>query len=343
MKRFFVKSGITILSAVIFLASVIICMSSANSVEYMKISEMAEKNSEYISAPTALPWQNYGKADKSLLKTDISPLTLEDFSYIVLDGIKIDMPCTLGDLAEYFEMRYLVYPNGISAFIMKDDITFATAAAEYNGGEPPYSDCYVTSFFPTPDNSAPEIVIGGIPTGISFAEYNRLTGGNGEYDFVEYMVFETGEEEYLVVDRGVPYSDGSYAPIEQIGIYKNPGEEELAGWKRTEFEPIIDRVYYSESYIPENYSPISIDELDFSKLGTALEITDNPCICIYDVIIGYKAMGEEVYAGIESYSRIDNEHEFIEFRIYNLNDEWINSVKTVLKNGQKLGEALVIE
>ncbi len=343
MKNFFIKSGITILSVVIFLASVIICMSSANSVEYNKIAEMAEKNSEYISPPTSLPWRNLGKADTSLLKTDISPLKLDDFSHIVLDGIKFDMPCTLGDIAEHFEIRYIVSDNSVNAFIMKDNITFASAAAEHNGGEPPYSDCIISRFYPYLYKTGPEIIIGGIPSNISFAEYNKLTGGNGEYDFIKDIVFETAENEYLVVGCGIPYSDGDYTSIESIELYKNPSKEEMDSWKSTSFEPIIERVYYSESYIPKDYSPISIDGLDFSNLGIALEITDNPCICVYDVIIGYKAMGDDVYAEIDRFRRIDNEHEFIEFYIYNQNDEWVNSVKTVLKDGQKLGEALIIE
>ncbi len=345
MKKFFIKSGIALLSSVIFLASVIICMASANNLEYIKITALAEKNSDLIEPPSKLPGQNYGKADSNLLKSDTLPLTIDDFSYIVLDGIRIDMPCTLGDIAEHFEIRCLAAMDGIRAFIMKDDITFASVTAAYNGSKPPYSDCIVTDFMPYQQEMGfiPEIIIGGITHSTSFAEYNRLTGGNGEYAFIKDIVFATGENEYLVIGQGAPYSDGSYIPIEFIRHYKNPTDEEREDWEFTEFEPIIDKVYCSDSYIPAEYEPISIEGLDFSKIGAAIELTDNPCICIYDVLLAYSAMGTEAYAEIESHRRIDYAHEYIEFYIYSSDGELINRAKTVLKDGQRLGEALLIE
>lgn len=339
MKNFLMKSGLSVLSVGIVIAAVVICMAGANRTEYMKLADMAENNAEYVSPVTNSPGQSRGKADESLLKKGNDPFTAEDFSYMVLDGIRIDLPCTLGDLEEHFELKFQtkpgVYEDG-AAWVSKDGVRFMKVT--YYGTENSnmsYSDCVVYEIIPYLYlGFAPEVVLGGVSSeaDLSDAELKKLFGGTEEYVFSRNLFFETAGNGFVMVE--------CYSGFIKLKFYDSM--DDVKESDRAVYFTLYDpaEIHMKDSYDPETYEPISLDGLDLSAVG--IEMAEEPEQCLYDILLDYQKENTEAYIEIWTPELIDDSHVYLNGRVFDSEGNFLTVVGAVLCDGQELGEALVV-
>lgn len=224
MKSFLIKGAAALLSGFIFINIVIVCMSGAKRLDYMNVEAMAQAQAENIKPVTNPPGQSYETADESLLKNDDGPFTAEDFSYMVIDGIRIDMPCTFGELAEHFDMAYHISRDRLVVYVCKDNVPFMNIRCDKGDSKPPYSDCVADEIgfrmFLDFSNRAllPEIIVGGIDiTQEDFSGFQALEADGGEYK--TYLTFETEDNRYICI------LDGSAPTIRYYDSYDEMPEE----------------------------------------------------------------------------------------------------------------------
>lgn len=338
MKNFLMKSGISALSAVIVIAAVVICMSAANRLEYMELADTAEKNAEYISPVTNSPGQNAGKAEADFLKKDMEPFTAEDFSYMVIDGVQIGLPCTVGMLAEHFELKFQETgrdETGI-AYVAKDGIRIMQIRYYKNAdSKAPYSDCVAYEITPCNTDFSSEVVLGGISNkaGLTDIELNRFFGGTEEYIFKKNLFLETEENGFIMVEKNLDFISITYYD----GIEDADETKRLVSFQL--YEP--SEIRLKDSYDPETYQPISLDELDLSAFSDEIDMESERCI--YDVLLEYQTKGQDVCVYIWSNQMIDDSHAYLFGEVRDPAGTPLASVCAVLCDGQELGESLVTE
>lgn len=347
MKNVLIKGGIVVFSAFIFMNIVITCMSAGKRLEYVNVAELAKKNAELVKPIVNPPGQSYGTADESLLKDDDEPFTAEDFSYMVIDGIRIDMPCTVGDLAEHFGIRYIGgsdYRNQSVLYVCKDDVPFMSVKYDKKDSKPPYLDCPAESIFFDESLAGafiPEIIVGGInivPEAAAVRDFQTSGADGKEYVFVkDNLVFETTEGGYVRVDTSWHLRIYFYDSYDEM--YEDIGEDDL---KKTAFKLLTTEVHLSDTYDPESYEPISLEGMDLSEMD--VEIMENPDTCIYDKLLDCRKNGREACMEICNSVQLDEQHVYLEGTIYYENDDESGiAVKAILRDGQELGEALILE
>lgn len=231
-------------------------LSNLNDYNYTK--RAAEKNSELAAAGYEIPVAT-AKAPAEVMRTEPAPITAEDLSYIYIDGIKIDFPCTLADIQKHFETKRFVgsydeekaqYSG--SEIIMKNGIGFYRVIYAADTRKPSPEECIVKS----------------IDTLGSFGNYGKyfpqyVAAGMDIVNTTEEEFFHLAalnENEYLTTDLIIcPQGDDGYTALDfknnKIAYYKKDDPEEMKTIEN--IKPILIK---TELRLPEDYDIETVSE-----------------------------------------------------------------------------------
>ena len=225
--------------------------------DYNSIKRMAKKNSGIASAGPEIPAVS-AKAPAEAMRTEPAPITAEDLSYIYIDGIRFDFPCTLAQIYEHFETQpysnsfdektsaynrtETLLKNGVSTYMITCTADSKDAPPEkwiirsIGRGTNHYSEKY-----------SPQLVIAGMEIfRTSDEEYLHLSA--------------LDENEYLTSDRLIiPHKNDGY-------IVFNPDNKALYFYKNNDpdLQNNLERSYpvliKNELRLPEDYDPEIVPE-----------------------------------------------------------------------------------
>lgn len=240
-------------------------LSNLNDYNYTK--RAAEKNSGLAAAGYEIPAAT-AKAPAEAMRTEPAPITAEDLSYIYIDGIKIDFPCTLADIQGHFETRKFVG-------------SYDEEKAQYSGAEILMKNGMgfyrVTYYADTRKPSPEECMVKSISAFSSFISYGKyfpqyVAAGIDIVNTTKEEFFHLAaldENEYLTTNLIIcPHGDDGYNAFnfehKQITYYKKDDPEDMKTIEK--LNPILIK---TELRLPEDYSienvPGSKEELrDFA-------------------------------------------------------------------------------
>lgn len=241
-------------------------LSNLNDYNYTK--RAAEKNSGLVATGHEIPAAT-AKAPAEEMRTEPAPITAEDLSYIYIDGIKINFPCTLADIQKHFETKRFVgsydeekaqYSG--SEIIMKNGIGFYRVIYAADTRKPSPEECIVKS----------------IDTLGSFGNYGKyfpqyVAAGmdivnTSEEEFMHLAALD--ENEYLTTNLIIcPHGNDGYTAFnfeqKKIAYYKKDDPEDMKA-----IENIIPSLIKTELRLPEDYDPETVSESKEELMETAL-------------------------------------------------------------------------
>lgn len=242
-------------------------LSNLNDYNYTK--RAAEKNSGLAAAGYEIPAAT-AKAPAEAMRTEPAPITAEDLSYIYIDGIKIDFPCTLADIQGHFETRKFVgsYDEEKSEYtgveiLMKNGVGSYRIAYTADTRKPSPEECMVKS----------------ISTFGSFINYGKyfpqyVAAGmdiinTTEEEFMHLAALD--ENEYLTTNLVIcPHGNDGYTAFnfeqKKIAYYKKDDPEDMKI-----IENINPSLIKTELRLPEDYDPETISESKEELMETALK------------------------------------------------------------------------
>ncbi|MDE5577487.1 MAG: hypothetical protein K2J11_08885 [Oscillospiraceae bacterium] len=369
----FFTAGLTVLIFFGILHSMSL-LSDLNDYNYTK--KAAEKNSGLTAAGYEIPAAT-AKAPAEAMRTEPAPITAEDLSYIYIDGIKIDFPCTLADIQEHFETRRFVgsYDEKKAQYsgaeiLMKNGMGFYRVIYAADTKKPSPEECKVTSIdtlglFGNYGKYFPQYVAAGM-------DIVNTT----EEEFLHLAALD--ENEYLTTDLIIcPHGDDGYTAFnfkqKNIAYYKKDDPEDMKI-----IENINPSLIKTELRLPEDYDPETVPESKKELMEIALKYyyvfdEDNAAASFYDTYYNKAAeTAEDTYltayeflaADFGEYNAIYYELTDIKvLRVYDIVDggndyydidylkvsaicyiEDYGFIQTdmILKAGDKLGDALII-
>lgn len=189
--------------------------------DYSYIKRAAEKNSGLAAAGPDIP-AAMAKAPAEAMRTEPSPITAEDLSYIYIDGIRLDFPCTLAQVQERFETdKYIFfYDNKTSKYrgaeiLMKNGVGSYRISYTADSKAAPPEECTVTSIgiWGFSGKYSPQLVIAGMDVSNTSDEdflYLAALDGN-EYLTTNLITHPYGSGGYIALN----FTSGSIAYLEK--------------------------------------------------------------------------------------------------------------------------------
>ncbi|MBD5138934.1 MAG: hypothetical protein HDT24_06480 [Ruminococcus sp.] len=207
MKETVYKFFTAVLMALIFLGMLhsMSILSDLNDYNYVK--RAAEKNSGLAAAGHEIPAVS-AKAPAEAMRTEPAPITAEDLSYVYIDGIKFDFPCTLADIQRHFETKKytLQYDEESSRYrgveiLLKNGVgSYRIVYAAESKNTPP-EECIVTSIWTHgySEKYSPQLTMAGMDIyNISDEEILRLAALDGnEYLKNNLITYPHGNDGYI--------------------------------------------------------------------------------------------------------------------------------------------------
>ncbi|MDE6599245.1 MAG: hypothetical protein K2K34_04105 [Oscillospiraceae bacterium] len=180
-------------------------LSDINDYNYAK--RAAEKNSGLAAAGPDIPAVS-AKAPAEAMRTEPAPITAEDLSYIYIDGIKFDFPCTLADIRQHFETKkYILQYDEESSRYRGVEILLKNGVGSYrivyaaDSKNTPPEECIVTSIWVSGHSEKyyPQLTVAGMDIyNISDEEILRLTALDGnEYLTTNLITHPHGNDGYV--------------------------------------------------------------------------------------------------------------------------------------------------
>lgn len=247
-------------------------LSDLNDYSYTK--RAAEKNSGLAAAGYEIPIAS-AKAPAEAMRTEPAPITAEDLSYIYIDGIKIDFPCTLADIREHFETRRYAgsYDEEKSEYtgtelLMKNGVCSYLIGYTSDSRKPLPEECLVTS------------IAGRIGHIGKYAPQFAAAGmdivNTSEEEFMHLSALD--EEEYLATDLIIfPCGNDGYTALnftnKRIAYYEKDDPEDMKTLNKLNPKLIKTELRLPEDYTPENVSE-SKEELKEFALEYAASVSD---------------------------------------------------------------------
>ena len=237
--------------------------------DYNYTKKAAEKNSGLTAAGYEIPAAT-AKAPAEAMRTEPAPITSEDLSYIYIDGIKIDFPCTLADIQEHFETKRFLgsydeekaqYSG--SEIIMKNGIGFYRVIYAADTKKPSPEKCKVKSIdtlglFGNYGKYFPQYVAAGM-------DIVNTT----EEEFLHLAALD--ENEYLTTNLIIcPHGNDGYIAFnfeqKKIAYYKKDDPEDIKI-----IENLNPSLIKTELRLPEDYDTETVSESKEELMDFALK------------------------------------------------------------------------
>ncbi|MDE7290399.1 MAG: hypothetical protein K2N71_13045, partial [Oscillospiraceae bacterium] len=215
------------------------------------------------------------KAPAEAMRTEPAPITADELSYIYIDGIKIDFPCTLADIREHFETRRYAGSYDEEKFkytgteiLVKNGVCSYLIGYTSDSRKPLPEECIVTSVagrIGHVGKYSPQLVIAGMDiVNTSEEEFMRLSA----LDMEEYLT-----SDLIICPQGNDGYTALNSPTNRITYYKKADPEDMAT-----IEEITPRLIKTELRLPEDYDPETVseskEELKEFALEYAASVTD---------------------------------------------------------------------
>lgn len=343
-------------------------LSDLNDYNYAK--RAAEKNSGLAAAGPEIPAVS-AKAPAEAMRTEPSPIAAEDLSYIYIDGIKFDFPCTLADIQEYFETRkYMLQYDEKSSEYNGAEILLKNGVGSYritytaDSKASPPEECTVRMIgdMGFSEKYSPQIVVAGMDIfRISEEEFFRLAALDGnEYLTNNLITYPHGNDGYISLNY----------KSKTIAYYKKDNPDDMKTIE--ELTPILIK---TELRLSEDYNAESVSEGKEELRDFALEYftSNNETYTFY--IKSYRETAKttvnDLYSTAYEFLADDSdEYNALYYELtgiesltkYDINDQRIDTgylrvvadcyiegydepVQTdmILKAGDRLGDALIIQ
>ncbi|MDE6709093.1 MAG: hypothetical protein K2J76_01245 [Oscillospiraceae bacterium] len=262
----FFTAGLTVLIFFGILHSMSL-LSNLNDYNYTK--RAAEKNAGLAAAGDEIPVATV-KAPAEAMRTEPAPITAEDLSYIYIDGIKIDFPCTLADIQEHFETRRFAggYDEekakySCTEILMKNGMGFYRIGYTADTRKPSPEECTVNSISTTGafDNYGkyfPQYVAAGMD----------IVNTTDEEFFHLAALYEN---EYLTTNLIIcPHGNDGYTAFnfeqKRIAYYRKDDPEDMKTIEK--LNPVLIK---TELRLPEDYDIENVPESKEALREFALE------------------------------------------------------------------------
>lgn len=282
----FFTAGLTVLIFFGILHSMNL-LSYLNDYNYAK--KAAEKNSGLAAAGYEIPISS-AKAPAEAMRTEPAPITAEELSYIYIDGVKLDFPCTLADIREHFETRRYAGSYDEEKFkytgieiLVKNGVCSYQIGYTSEARKPLPEECIVTSIagrIGHVGKYSPQLVIAGMDiVNTSEEEFMRLTA--------------LDENEYLTTNLIIcPQGNDGYTAFnfeqKKIAYYKKDDPEDMETLES--LNPILIK---TELRLPEDYDIENVSDDKEELRQFALEYYD------YDENEKYLSFSDEYNKKVE--------------------------------------------
>lgn len=221
--------------------------------DYNYIKRAVKKNSGLAAAGNDIPAVS-AKAPAEAMRTEPAHITAEDLSYIYIDGIKFDFPCTLADIREHFDTgRYTGYFNEEKSkytgteILMKNGIGSYRISYSADSRDPSPEECIVKSIGISvySEKYSPQLVAAGIDIfHTSQEEVIRLAALDGnEYLTTDLIAYPYGNDGYIALN--FVYNTISY--------YEKDDPDDMKTIEK--LKPLLIK---TELRLPEDYSPEAV-------------------------------------------------------------------------------------
>ena len=363
--------------AVLFFGGMLHSMSLLRKLnDYNYTKRAAEKNSGLTAAGYEIPAAT-ATAPAEAMRTEPAPITAEDLSYIYIDGIKIDFPCTIADIQKHFETRRFVgsydeekaqYSG--SEILMKNGIGFYRVIYTADTRKPSPEECMVKSIdtlgsFGNYGKYFPQYLVAGMDiVNTTEEEFLRLAAlDQNEYLTTKLIICPHGNDGYTAFDF----------KLKKIEYYKKDDPEDMKT-----IESVNPSLIKTELRLPEDYDienvPESKEELrDFALEHYTFDENDEAAIfygtyyknAVETVNDTYLTAYEFLAVDYDEYNALYYELKDIEvLRTYDIvdgNEDYYDTdylkvsadcyfegyddpieVDMILKAGDNLGDALII-
>lgn len=267
VKEMIYKFFAAVFTALIFFGTLHSMSVLGNLNDYNYIKKAAEKNSGLTAAGHDIPAIS-AKAPAEAMRTEPAPITAEDLSYIYIDGIRLDFPCTLAQIQEHFETdKYIFsYDNKISKYrgaeiLMKNGVGSYRIAYTADSKSPSPEECTVSSISISSyysEKYSPQLVIAGIDIfHISEEEYLHLAALDGnEYLTTNLITHPNGNDGYTALNF----------TYKSIAYYEKDDPETIKT-----IEKLDPRLIKTELHLPEDYDIDTVSESKEELKEFALE------------------------------------------------------------------------
>ncbi|MBD5145782.1 MAG: hypothetical protein HDT21_07765 [Ruminococcus sp.] len=223
--------------------------------DYNYIKRAAEKNSGLAADGPDIPAVS-AKAPAEAMRTEPAPITAEDLSYIYIDGIKFDFPCTLADIQKHFETRkYTGYYDEKNSEYKGTEILIKNGVGSYRIGytsdsiKPLPEECIVTSIGISSysEKYSPRLTVAGMDIyNISDKEILRLTALDGnEYLKNNLITYPHGNDGYISLNY----------IYKTVAYYKKDNPEDMKTIEK--INPILIK---TELRLPDGYDIETVSE-----------------------------------------------------------------------------------
>lgn len=228
-------------------------LSDINDYNYAK--RMAEKNSGLAAAGPDIPAVS-AKAPAEAMRTEPAPITAEEFSYIYIDGIKFDFPCTPADIQRHFETRKytFLYDEEISGYkgteiLLKNGVGSYIITYTADSKNTPPEECIVTSIgiHGYSEKYSPQLTVAGMDIyNVSDKEILRLTAlDSNEYLKNNLITYPHGNDGYISLNY----------IYKTIAYYKKDNPEDMKTIEK--LNPILIK---TELRLPDDYDIETVSE-----------------------------------------------------------------------------------
>lgn len=369
----FFTAGLTVLIFFGILHSMNL-LSYLNDYNYAK--NAAEKNSGLAAAGYEIPIP-LAKAPAEAMRTEPAQITAEELSYIYIDGIKFDFPCTLADMQEHFETRRYAgsYDEKKAEYtgtelLVKNGVCSYLIGYTSESRKPMPEECIVTSIagrIGHVGKYSPQFAAAGIDI-----------VNTPEEEFMRLAALD--ENEYLTTDLIIcPQGNDGYTALNfnsnRIAYYKKDDPEDMKTIEK--IKPVLIK---TELRLPEDYAPETVseskeelrefaleyyayDENDtslFSNNGYCKEVeimVNDIYLTAYEFLAAasdeynalyYELTDIEVLTKYNSesdnpYIRDDTDYLKVTANCYIEGDDESAKTDMILKVGDRLGDALIIQ
>lgn len=266
MKETVYKFFTAVLMALIFFGMLHAMSILSDLDDYNYANRAAQKNSGLTAAGSEIPAVS-AKAPAEAMRTEPAPITAEELSYIYIDGIKFDFPCTLADIQAYFETRKYtgVYDEESSEYrgieiLLKNGVGSYRISYTADSKAPLPEECTVRMIgeMHFSEKYFPQIVVAGMDIfRISEEEFFRLAALDmNEYLTKDSISFEHGNDGYISLNF----------KSKTISYYKKDNREDMRTIEK--LKPLLIK---TELRLPDDYDAVTVSENKEELKDFALE------------------------------------------------------------------------